>query len=272
MTAATFERDRAAALRGWEPALAIVGLAMLAAMIPTGWLAMTDDRTLYDVGVWDKPLKFQLSTAMFLLMASWTFTRLPSGWRHSWAGRYVIWAGIVATLFEVGYIAFQASRGQASHFNFSSGFTIAMYSLMGFGAVMLTSTALVQGVGVLRHDAGDPPAFRRALGWGLVLTFVLGTATGAYMSAQMSGHWVGGPASDAGGLPLLGWSTTAGDLRPPHFLGIHAAQILPVVALALLAVTPRQAGWLTTLSILGYVALTAAVFWQAVSGLPLIAL
>ena len=31
MTAATFERDRAAALRGWEPALAIVGLAMLAA-------------------------------------------------------------------------------------------------------------------------------------------------------------------------------------------------------------------------------------------------
>ena len=29
MTAATFERDRAAALRGWEPALAIVGLAGL---------------------------------------------------------------------------------------------------------------------------------------------------------------------------------------------------------------------------------------------------
>jgi hypothetical protein len=272
MTAATFERERAMGLKGWEPALAIVGLAMLAAMIPTGWMALNDDRTLYDVGVWDKPLKFQLSTAMFLLMSSWVFTRLPAGWRHTMAGRYVIWAGIAATLFEVGYIAFQASRGQASHFNFSSGFTIAMYSLMGFGAVMLTSTALVQGVGVLRHDAGDPPAFRRALGWGLGLTFVLGTATGAYMSAQMSGHWVGGPASDAGGLPLLGWSTTAGDLRPPHFLGIHAAQILPVVALALLAVTPRQAGWLTTLSILGYVALTAAVFWQAVSGLPLIAL
>jgi hypothetical protein len=48
--------------------------------------------------------------------------------------------------------------------------------------------------------------------------------------------------------------------------------VLPVVALILLAVTPKQAGWLTTLAILGYVALTAAVFWQAVSGLPLIAL
>lgn len=259
-------------LKAWEPALAATALLMLAAMIPTGWMALTDDRTLYDVNVWDKPLKFELSTGLFLLMASWVFTRLPAGWRHTLAGRYVIWAGIGATLFEVGYIAFQASRGEASHFNFSSGFTIAMYSLMGVGAVILTSTALIQGVGVLRHDAGDAPAFRRALGWGLVLTFLLGTFTGAWMSSQLTGHWVGGPASDAGGLPFLGWSTTAGDLRPPHFLGIHAAQILPVAALILLAIAPKQAGWLTTLAILAYVALTVAVFFQAVSGLPLLAL
>ena len=271
MTFETHAHGRTPGLRGWEPALAIVGAALLAAMIPTGWLALIDDRTLNDVGIWDKPLKFQLSTGMFLLMASWVFTRLPAGWRHNLAGRYVIWAAIVSTLFEVGYIVFQASRGQASHFNYSNGFTIAMYGLMGAGAVILTSTALVQGVGVLRHDAGDPSAFRRALGWGLILTFLLGTATGAYMSAQMSGHWVGGPASDAGDLPLLGWSTTAGDLRPPHFLGVHAAQVLPVTALILLAVARRHADLLTRLAIAGYVAITVAVFWQAVSGLPLIA-
>lgn len=271
MTVQTHGDRRTPGLKGWEPALAIVGAALLAAMIPTGWLALIDDRTLNDVGIWDKPLKFQLSTGMFLLMASWVFTRLPAGWRHTLAGRYVIWAAIVSTLFEVGYIVFQASRGQASHFNSSSGFTIAMYGLMGAGAVILTSTALVQGVGVLRHDAGDPSAFRRALGWGLVLTFLLGTATGAYMSAQMGGHWVGGPASDAGGLPLLGWSTKYGDLRPPHFLGVHAAQVLPATALILLAVTRRHADLLIRLAIAGYVAMTVAVFWQAVSGLPLIA-
>lgn len=271
MTFETHAHGRTPGLRGLEPALAIVGAALLAAMIPTGWLALIDDRTLNDVGIWDKPLKFQLSTGMFLLMASWVFTRLPAGWRHTLAGRYVIWAAIVSTLFEVGYIVFQASRGQASHFNYSNGFTIAMYGLMGAGAVILTSTALVQGVGVLRHDAGDPSAFRRALGWGLILTFLLGTATGAYMSAQMSGHWVGGPASDAGGLPLLGWSTTAGDLRPPHFIGVHAAQVLPVTALILLAVARRHADLLTRLAIAGYVAINVAVFWQAVSGLPLIA-
>lgn len=272
MTPGSLAPGQSPGLKGWEPALAIVGAVLLAAMIPTAGLALIDDRTLNGVGIWDKPLKFQLSTGMFLLMASWVFTRLPAGWRHSLAGRYVIWAGIVSTLFEVGYIAFQASRGQASHFNYASGFTIAMYGLMGVGAVVLTSTALVQGIGVLRHDAGDPRAFRRALGWGLVLTFVLGTATGAYMSAQMSGHWVGGAASDAGGLPLLGWSTTAGDLRPPHFLGIHAAQVLPVTALILLAVSRRYADLLTGLAIAGYVVITGAVFWQAISGLPLIAL
>jgi hypothetical protein len=272
MTLKTHNHRHTPSFRGWEPAMAVVGAALLVAMIPTGWLALIDDRTLNDVGIWDKPLKFQLSTGLFLLMASWVSTRLPAGWRHTPAGRYVVWAAILSTLFEVGYIAFQASRGQASHFNYSNGFTIAMYGLMGAGAVILTSTALVQGIGVLRHDAGDPPAFRRALGWGLVLTFLLGTATGAYMSAQMSGHWVGGPASDAGGLPFLGWSTTAGDLRPPHFLGIHAAQILPVTAVILLAVNRRHADLLTRLAIATYVAVTVAVFWQAVSGLPLIAL
>jgi hypothetical protein len=249
----------------------MVGVALLAMMVPTGWLALIDDRTFNDVGIWDKPLKFQLSTGMFLLMASWVFTRLPNGWRHTPAGRYVVWAAIVSALFEVGYIVFQSSRGQASHFNYTNGLMIAMYIMMGVGAVILNSTALVQGIGVLRHDAGDPSALRRALGWGLILTFVLGTATGAYMAAQKSGHWVGGPASDAGGLPFLGWSTTVDDLRPPHFLGIHAAQVLPVTALILLAITRRHAERLTSLAIAGYVAITAAVFWQAVSGLPLIA-
>jgi hypothetical protein len=54
-------------------------------------------------------------------------------------------------------------------------------------------------------------------------------------------------------------------------LGIHAAQVLPVTALILLAITRRHAELLTSLAIAGYVAITAAVFWQAVSGLPLIA-
>lgn len=268
----TATRPSALGLKGWNRPLALTGLLLAAALVPTLWLALNDPRTLIGVSVWDKPLKFELSTAIFLLMSAWVFTRLPAGWARTNQGRYTVWAGVAAALFEVGYIIYRASRGEASHFNFSSLTTIVLYGLMGVGALALTSTALVQGIAVLKtaDTAGDNPVFRGALGWGLVLTFVLGASLGGYMSTQGS-HWVGGLRSDATGLPLFGWSTTGGDLRPPHFLGIHASQIIPVASLVIIRLFGRLAGLLTTLFVVGYIALTIAVFVQALMGLPLIA-
>lgn len=262
---------RASPARGWEPVLATAGILLALAMVPTAWLALTDPRTFDGVGVWIKPLKFMASVSLFWLMGSWVFTTLGPGFRHSLAGRYAVWVSLSGGLFEILYITLQAARGAASHFNYSSPISGALYILMAVGAVSMTSTTVVQGIAVLRSKAGDLiPPVRNALGWGLILTFLLGTLTGGYMGGQ-PGHFVGTPA-DPQGLPLLGWSTTVGDLRPAHFLGMHAAQILPLLVWILSSISAAWAGRLLAPLAIGYTALTLAVLAQAIAGQPLIAL
>ena len=127
-------------------------------------------------------------------------------------------------------------------------------------------------LGILIARAGRPqlpPAFRLSIVLGCTLAFV-GTMVTAGFLASGNGHWVGGTLSDAGGIPLMGWSRTGGDLRVAHFFSLHAFQAVPL------------AGWLLTRSgpergkvaVWGIAALYAAwvlfTFLQALSARPLI--
>jgi hypothetical protein len=84
-------------------------------------------------------------------------------------------------------------------------------------------------------------------------------------------HSVGIP--DGGpGLPFLGWSTVAGDLRPAHFVGLHALQLLPFLGWLLARrrvsafLSERRRLTLVWTGGLAYLGLVLLLVWQALRG------
>ncbi len=250
-----------------------IGLALLLLSISTLALTLLDGRQLQGVSVWLKPFKFQLSTGVYLLTLALCMVWLPPAALHTKTARYVVWAAVVAGLFEVGYITWQGSQGQASHFNTATPFLATMYTLMGVGAVVLASASLALGVLISRSAYDLQPALKLAVVLGLVLTFLIGTGFGGYLSAQHAGHWVGGALSDSGGLPLFKWSRSGGDLRVAHFFGIHAMHFIPAFALVLdwtrvPQKTAVRAVWVFALI---FTAFCIWTFAQARNGMPFLA-
>jgi hypothetical protein len=88
-------------------------------------------------------------------------------------------------------------------------------------------------------------------------------------------HAVGVP-DDGPGLPFLGWSTTGGDLRVPHFIGMHALQVLPLLALGLDALARRVPALtdpgtrfrVVAVAAGGYAVLLVLLTLQALAGIP----
>jgi hypothetical protein len=247
--------------------LTLFGLAALLLAPPVLALQAIDPRTLHGVSVWLKPAKFLVSVGVFALTSAWYWGYVAPERRTGRPLRLTAAVLVGSAGFELLYIALQAARGLDSHFNLTSPLYVAMYGLMGLAAVLLVGTVLPLAWQIVRHPAkGLRPDFVAALAIGLVLTFLLGGGLGGYMSAQ-TGHSVG---AQGGHLPFFGWNRSGGDLRIAHFLGIHAEQAIPLLA-ALVAGWTARARW-TALGAgtAAYVALTLAVFAQAVAGRPLV--
>lgn len=218
-------------------ALTVFGLLMWLAMLPTLLAWGIDERMLRGVSVWAKPLKFMASVGLFSLCTAWFFGLLAPDRLRGRTVQWLAWTVIVAGFLEIAYITVQAALGQASHFNFSSPWHITAYSLMGMGATAMTATQAVLAWLIARHPAaGTGALWRSAVVAGLTLTFVLGAGAGAMLGSMQP------PAGP--GLPLLGWHLS-GDLRPAHFLGMHAQQLLPLAGCLIAWLAPRRGGiWL----------------------------
>lgn len=228
--------------RTWklDPALTATGLAMLT-LLPFTLIGLAlDERAIGGVPAWLKPAKFAASTGIYSLTLPWVLAVLTD-WPRLRRLTSRLTAGVM--VLEVGIICIQAWRGTASHFNVSTPLDAALFGIMG-AAIAAQTVAATLVTGALFRQRFDDQALATAMRAGMLIS-VLGAAVGGLMTsptrAQISqaietghmersgGHTVG--ATDGGpGLPGVGWSRTHGDLRVPHFIGLHAVQVLPLLA------------------------------------------
>lgn len=275
-----------AARRSWSwhrPLMIFVGLmTVLIAAAAVG--VLMDERVLGGSPVWLKPFKFAVSFVIYGATMAWIISRMPDRRRWAWILGTII---VVASVIEMVIIVGQAARGTHSHFNVSTALNAALWSTMGIAIAVLWLATLVIAAFAARRRFGDRP-FTLAIRFGLLvaligmgLGFLMTVPTADQLQAVESGatalagaHSVG--VADGGpGLPVTAWSTTGGDLRVPHFVGMHALQALPLLgwllALPRLGLDERTRSRLVTTGAAAYLGLVGLLLWQALRGQPLIA-
>lgn len=268
----------ASAVRAHRP-LFLLAVAM-AAVALVGIVGMIiDSRTITGLALWDKPVKFAISVGIYSLTFGWLIGQLRRGRRIAW------WAGTVAAVLlgvEMVIIVGQAMRDTTSHFNVSTPFDATLFSIMGSSIAAVWVATLVISI-ILFANPGPDRARNIAIRSGAAISLI-GMALGFLMTipsaAQIQAdngivgaHTVG--LADGGpGLPLLGWSTVGGDLRIPHFVGMHALQLLPLLLILLELLSRRFTrlrddavrARLMLIAAAGYSGLVALVTWQALRG------
>jgi hypothetical protein len=244
---------------------------------------LVDSRVITGAPAWLKPFKFAVSIAIYCLTLAWVFQ-----WLSDWprVRRIVAWTTALVLVLEVAIIDAQAWRGTTSHFNVSTPLNIALFAVMGTAILLQTVVSAGVAVALWRQRFADP-----ALGWalrlGMTLTIV-GALTGGLMTrptdAQLAdaragarmaisgAHTVGGV--DGGpGLPVTGWSSEHGDLRLPHFIGLHAIQALALFAAGLRRWRRPEAIRVRTVlaAAISYASLFLLLLWGALRGQSVIA-
>ena len=241
-----------------------------------------DPRVITGAPAWLKPAKFAVSTAIYMFTLAWVFTYLGDWPRLR---RRVGRATAAIFIAEVAIIALQAWRGTTSHFNVSTPLDATLFGIMGSAILVQTLLSVLVAVALWRQ-----PFQNRALGWALRLGMVI-TIAGAFAGGLMTrptaaqlaqvavthqmpiagAHTVG--AADGGpGLPGVGWSVQHGDLRVPHFLGLHALQVLPILVwlLARRRVDEARRARVAIATGGSYATLFLILVWQALRGQALI--
>lgn len=269
--------------------------AVMAALAVFCLLAMTvDDRMLLGESVWVKPLKFAVAFVLYTGTLAWLLSFPHRGRRLTW------WMGTVFAvtgIVDVGFIVMQAARGTFSHFNLETdaynqiGQKVFQSGVPGLFLANVIIVAVLSWQRIL-----DRPT-SRAVHAGLFIA-VAGMFLGYFMGFSgkqqvtdaygrpvelVAGHTIveGQPSvrDGVGGMPITGWSTVGGDMRIPHFAGLHGIQLLLLAVFALAWLGRTRVPWLRNeraradliwVLALGYAGLVGVLLWQALRGQSLV--
>lgn len=253
-----------------NPPLAITGWVHVGLLVGFLLLLPFDSRTITGINPWIKPIKFAISGCIFLWSIGWITYHLKGRPRRV---RVYSWLLSVAMLAEIIIIGLQATRGTTSHFNITSVLNLLLFNMMGlFITVMLIVVILV-----FIEFFGQQTSLSRPMLWGIRLglfSLILASLEG-FMMIELMAHTVG--VVDGGaGLPVVNWSTVAGDLRVAHFIGMHGLQVFPLTAYLISRLFASRSVAVQTSLVLSaavlYLLLMNFTLWQALSKLPLIRL
>ncbi|GAA1393181.1 hypothetical protein GCM10009613_39390 [Pseudonocardia kongjuensis] len=271
----------------WHRPLMIVGLACVA-LVPLGLVGMlVDPRVLLGAPIWLKPVKFAVSIAIFCVTWAWLYAQLRERRGRAPLAFAAGTVAAVALAIEMVVLVVQAGRGTTSHFNMTTPLDSTLWAVMG-GSIVVAWLVTLWLTAALFGLRGLDPARSLAIRAGAVIALV-GMALGFLMTGptpdQLSdfqgivGAHTVGPPDGGPGLAVVGWSTVGGDLRIPHFVGMHALQLLPLLLIGLelaaarvaVLADPRVRRDLVATATAGYAALLALLTWQALRGQPLLA-
>jgi hypothetical protein len=251
-----YRRDKPLAI------LVVVNLILVVCMLV---LLLFDSRLVMGSNPWIKPIKFAFSFALY----AYTIARLLEYVRLSNLGKQIIsWTVSLSIFIQIICITTQAARGTTSHYNMSTSGNTAIAVIMDImdpinGAVVIFLLILAF---MARYDVTRPSLWGIRLG---LVIFLGASAIGLVMVAY-GGHSIS--AEDGGpGLPVLNWSTSGGDLRVAHFVGLHALQVLPVIGWLI----SKRVRWTTSLQsnlviVLSavYALIVVMLYVQAIQGTP----
>jgi hypothetical protein len=260
--------------------LTVTVILMLLALAGTLVGLIVDPRVITGAPAWLKPLKFAVSISIYSATFVWLLGFVRG--RRRIVG-LVAWVTTAGLLIEMALLMMQVVRGTTSHFNVSTSFNAAVFYAMGGTIVCVWTANLILAIVLLRQRFADP-TFAWALRLGVLISlggmgvaFLMTMPTGAQLAGSKVGH--GMPISgahsvdvaDGGpGIPIVGWSTVGGDLRVPHFVGLHALQLLPLLGWLIIryggGLRPASRTALVWIAGLGYLGVVGLLTWQALRG------